>query len=117
MEIHKIEQLEEKLRVLFDYEKEIAKELKQNKSDTSDLKLEIEKINKKIDEVTHQLDKLMNGDSLIIKKKKHYTDEEIYSVRMKTSLSKAAAILCCSKSTVQRACSRYTNKIFKDMEV
>ena len=117
MEIHKIEQLEEKLRVLFDYEKEIAKELKQNKSDTSDLKLEIEKINEKINEITHQLDKLMNGNDIYFKKKKHYTDEEIYNIRMKTSLSKAAAILGVSKSTVQRACSRYTNKIFKDMEI
>ena len=117
MEIHKIEQLEEKLRVLFDYEKEIAKELKQNKSDTSDLKLEIEKINEKINEITHQLDKLMNGNDIYFKKKKHYSDEEIYNIRMKTSLSKAAAILGVSKSTVQRACSRYTNKIFKDMEV
>lgn len=117
MELHKIEQLEEKLRVLFDYEKEIVKELKQNKSDTTDLKLEIEKINNRIDDITHQLDKLMNSNSIIVEKKKHYSNEEIYNVRMKTSLSKAAAILGVSKSTVQRACRAHVSSMLSDMEV
>lgn len=117
MELHKIEQLEEKLRVLFDYEKEIVKELKQNKSDTTDLKLEIEKINNRIDTITQQLDKLMNSNSIIVEKKKHYSNEEIYNVRMKTSLSKAAAILGVSKSTVQRACRAHVSSMLSDMEV
>jgi DNA-binding transcriptional regulator YiaG len=54
--------------------------------------------------------RLVNKDGVIKKSYKDYTPEEVYNIRYKTSLAKAARILNCSKSTVQNICKQYVKE-------
>lgn len=116
MEALTVEQLNRKIEVLFDYEKEIAKELKKNNTDITELQAELTKVNNTLYELQQKMNELMQGH-VVITKKPVYSDEYIYKVRMQSSINKAAAALGVSKSTVQRACHRYIDKQFEGMEV
>ena len=71
-------------------------------------------------EIAHKLDKLIGDKTLVNDEQKlknsfkDYSDKEIYELRKRTSISKAAEILGCSKSTVQRKCRDY---LFSDMNI
>ena len=110
MEALTVEQLNRKMEVLFNYEKDLAKELKKNSVDTAEVQAELSKVNSMLLDLQHKVDLLMDNRISLVKKAV-YSDEEIYKVRMSTSLSKAAEALGISKSSVQRACRRYTSKI------
>lgn len=71
-------------------------------------------------EIAHKLDKLIGDKTLVNEDKKlktsfkDYSDKEVFELRKRTSISKAAEILGCSKSTVQRKCRDY---LFSDMNI
>lgn len=79
----------------------------------TELELEVQELREELRKTNAIISEIL-GLSIIPKVK--YTDEEIYKVRHATSLSKAAAKLRISKSSVQRACRRYEASLINDLE-
>lgn len=83
---------------------------------------ELEDIKIQLQNLQHSMSKLIGDIRLIdnsgkIKTSyKDYSDEEIYNIRMGTTLDKAAVILNCSKSTVQSACRRYREQLREELK-
>ena len=83
---------------------------------------ELEDIKIQLQNLQHSMSKLIGDIRLIdnsgkIKTSyKDYSDEEIYNIRMGTTLDKAAVILNCSKSTVQSACRRYREVLREEVK-
>lgn len=77
-----------------------------------ELRGEIEETNKKLNDVLAILSKPAVKEAIhAVTGGRKYTDEEIFNIRSQTSLSRASAITRLSVSTIQRACSRYQNKL------
>lgn len=88
------------------------KNIEELEAEVRELREELKKTNEKIDIL---LGTNEGKTAIILTKKKKYSIEEIWQVRQKTSLSKAAAILGVSKSTVQRACREYNDKYYGEI--
>lgn len=116
MEALTVEQLNKKCETLFNYLKELNKEVKRQGSDDMEIRQEIKNIEDRLKKLELQINKLQSDDVLVIQKKKHYSNKELYELRMKTSIRKAAQLANVSVSTIQRACRAYGAN-FKDMEV
>jgi len=119
MDVQEIQKLNNKLEMLLNIQKELAKELKRHNSDGLDLKVELDKVTKKVDNITARLDKLMNSrgievkDGIIKRNIRDFTDQEIFDMRQKTSLRRTADYLNCSVSSIQRICRRYKASLNK----
>lgn len=122
MDVQEIQKLNSKLELLLNIQKELAREIKKTNSDGLDLKVEMDKINKKIDIITVKLDSIMNSRNVefngghIKRSLKDFSDEEIYNMRQSSSLRRTADYLNCSVSSVQRICRRYKANSLDDSE-
>lgn len=78
-----------------------------------ELEVEVRELREELKKTNEKINILLGANegktAIILTKKKKYSIEEIRQVRQKTSISKAAAILGVSKSTVQRACREYND--------
>ena len=117
MDIDKIQELSDKLEIMLRAEKQLVKEVAKSNENCLDIKVELDKINKQINDITYKLDKLMNSRKIeviggtIKRSFKDYSDKEIYEIRQTNSIRKTANFLNCSVSTVRRICKRYEDSL------
>ena len=94
--------LERKLQTLFQYEKELAKETKNESHRTDILEDELNSIKKKIEELEHQVSLLNKKSSPELINYKAFTPAEIADMKNKMSWSEMSRYLKCSITTCQR---------------
>lgn len=117
-DVKSVDALEAKLRKLFDYEKELSKEIKETKEDTQELRNELNKVYEKMNEIAGKLDVIMHGQSALAKKKfKVYTDKEFYELKKENSWNELSRLMNCSVSTCKRKVDNYRKTLLSDMEV
>lgn len=100
-----IKNLERKMEVLFNYEKDIVKEARNESHRTDLLEEELRQVRKKIEELEQKislLDKRYDNN----KTYKDFTPVEIYEMKKKYSWLELSKRLKCSISTVQRMVQR-----------
>lgn len=108
-----IESINKKLDILLDFEKGLAKELKSNKADVSDIKEDIERVHKKIAELEEELNTVKKHSVPQAKRSyKDFSAKEIYDLHYESgmSLSKLASYLNCSVGTVIHRINAYKKK-------
>lgn len=94
--------LERKLQTLFQYEKELAKETRNESHRTDIIEDELKNIKNRIEELEHQVSLLEKKSSPELINHKSFTPIEIAEMKNKMSWSELARYLKCSVTTCQR---------------
>ena len=98
----RLEDIERKLKTLFEYEKELAKETKKESHRTDIVEEELKNIKEKINSLEHQVSLLEKKSSPELINHRTLTPIEIAELKEKLSWSELAEYLKCSVSTCQR---------------
>lgn len=97
-----VKDLKRKMEVLFKYEKELAKEARNESHRTDLLEDELSNIKKRIESLEHQVSLLEKKSSPELINYKAFTPSEVAEMKNKMSWSEMSRYLKCSITTCQR---------------